>query len=158
MGLSRLDMLYRQVVLDHSNSPRHYGLSNEMTHQLELNNPTCGDVITLQLKIADNRVVDARFEGSGCSISMASASMMTEVVIGKTEKEALELAEEFSQLVQGKEIEDIKALGDAGLLKGVSKFPARIKCATLGWKALEKGIIEQLAETTTKQSHCEEKE
>ena len=158
MGLSRLDMLYRQVVLDHSNSPRHYGLSEEMTYELELNNPTCGDVITLQLKIEDGRVVEARFAGSGCSISMASASMMTEVVMGKTEKEALALAEDFSQLVQGNDVSDIKALGDAGLLKGVSKFPARIKCATLAWKALEKGIIEQATATTAEQSHCKKKE
>ncbi|MGX6962367.1 Fe-S cluster assembly sulfur transfer protein SufU [Vagococcus xieshaowenii] len=158
MGLSRLDMLYRQVVLDHSNSPRHYGLSEDMTHQLELNNPTCGDVITLQLKIEEDRVVDARFAGSGCSISMASASMMTEVVIGKTEKEAMALAEDFSELVQGKEVANIQALGDASLLKGVSKFPARIKCATLAWKALERGIIEKEAATTAEQSHCEEKE
>ena len=158
MGLSRLDMLYRQVILDHSNHPHHFGLSDDMTHQLELNNPTCGDVITLQLKIEDGMVQDARFAGSGCSISMASASMMTEAVIGKTEQEALLLAQDFSSLVQGKEVADKEKLGDAALLQGVSKFPARIKCATLAWKALERGILEQEELSTEAQAHCVEKE
>lgn len=158
MGLSRLDMLYRQVILDHSNNPHHFGLASDMTHQLELNNPTCGDVIQLQLKIEEGVVKDARFSGSGCSISMASASMMTVAVIGKTEKEAIALAEDFSLLVQGKEVADKDKLGDAALLQGVSKFPARIKCATLAWKALERGIFEQEELATAAQAHCQDKE
>lgn len=158
MALSRLDNLYRQVILDHSSHPHHFGLEEGLTHEIELNNPTCGDVIQLQLKIEDGLVKDARFAGSGCSISMASASMMTDAVIGKTEEEALRLAEDFSQLVQGNEVKDLDALGDAAILQGVSKFPARIKCATLAWKALEKGINEKEALATESQEHCENKE
>lgn len=156
MGLSRLDMLYRQVILDHSNHPRHFGLEEDGVHEVELHNPTCGDIIKLQLTIEDQCIKDARFESSGCSISTASASMMTEAIIGKTVEEALALSETFSEMVQGQSIKNEKALGDAALLKGVAKFPARIKCATLGWKALEKGITEQQDTTEVRQLHQEE--
>ena len=144
MALSKLDNLYRQVILDHSSRPHHQGVLNRTTNQIELKNPTCGDVIQLQLEIEDGVVVDAMFSGHGCSISTASASMMCDAVIGKTEKEALELAQDFSQLVQGEDISEQgeEALGDAALLSGVAKFPARIKCATLAWKALNHAIAE----------------
>ncbi|WP_027108535.1 Fe-S cluster assembly sulfur transfer protein SufU [Lacticigenium naphthae] len=137
MALTKLDQLYRAVILDHSKNPRHRGVLDQATTQIELNNPTCGDVIQIQLLVEDGIVKDARFEGSGCTIAMSSASMMTEAIIGKTEAEALKLAADFSQVVQGKAVENEEALGDAMMLSGVSKFPARIKCATLSWKALE---------------------
>ncbi|WP_314208564.1 Fe-S cluster assembly sulfur transfer protein SufU [Vagococcus salmoninarum] len=143
MALSRLDNLYRQVILDHSSHPHHHGILDEATTEIEMNNPTCGDVIQLQMKLnADNLIEDIRFAGSGCSISTASTSMMTDVVIGKTTEEALELINSFSELVQGNEVPKFDDLGDAAILSGVAKFPARIKCATLGWKALERGIYE----------------
>lgn len=142
MGLSKLDQLYRQVILDHSSHPHHQGELDHKTSQIELNNPTCGDVIQLQLCIEDDVVKDAKFTGHGCSISTASASMMCDAVIGKSEKEALEMAQDFSALVQGEEIENEDRLKDAALLQGVSKFPSRIKCATLAWKALNHGIAE----------------
>ena len=145
MALSKLDQLYRQVILDHSQHPHHEGLIEEATDQIELTNPTCGDVIQLQLRIKDGIVKDIRFSGHGCTISRASASMMTEVMTGKTKEEAFELAHLFSELVQGKEVSKVEDLGDAALLNGVAKFPARIKCATLSWKALEKAL------TATKQ-------
>lgn len=141
MALSRLDQLYRQVILDHSSRPRHYGTLATSNFQIELNNPTCGDVITLELALKDGVIEDCAFSGHGCSISTASASMMTEAVIGKTIEEANALAQHFSQVVQGK-AEPQDDLKDAAMLSGVSKFPARIKCATLAWKALEKAVLD----------------
>ncbi|WP_310549766.1 Fe-S cluster assembly sulfur transfer protein SufU [Paenibacillus glufosinatiresistens] len=138
----QLDDLYRRVIMDHYKNPRNRGLFEDDSLKVELNNPTCGDRITLQLKVEDGRVKDARYAGEGCSISMSSASMMTESVKGRTVEEALDLASRFSRLMQGEEVnfddyEDIEALA------GVNKFPARIKCATLAWNALRKGIDEE---------------
>ena len=110
---------------------------------INMNNPTCGDRIQLTMIVNDGVVEDIKFDGEGCSISMSSASMMTQLVKGKPVEEALELAEIFSQLMQGKEYEGDKDLGDLEALMGVAKFPARIKCATLAWKAMEKGVKEQ---------------
>ncbi len=133
-----LDDLYRRVIMDHYKTPRNKGAFPEGAVTIELNNPTCGDRISLQLKIENEVVTNAKFSGEGCSISIASASMMTDAVKGKRFDEALELARNFSSLMKGEpvefEYEDIEALS------GVNKFPARIKCATLGWNALRKGI------------------
>ncbi|MHC5269660.1 Fe-S cluster assembly sulfur transfer protein SufU [Enterococcus sp. LJL98] len=139
MALSRLDQLYRQVILDHSGHPRNHGHLGEDSQKVELHNPTCGDVITLEVKLTDGKIEQVAFSGHGCSISTASASMMTEVIIGKTLEEASELSEIFSGLVQGKSV-DADRLKDGAILSGVAKFPARIKCATLGWKALDQII------------------
>ena len=146
MALSKLDQLYRQVILDHSNFPRHKGIQTEKTAEvIELNNPTCGDVLQLQLELSDDgHITSARFDGQGCSISMASASMMSDAIIGKTIDEAVSLAEDFSSLVQGETVDE-EPLGDAALLAGVQKFPARIKCATLAWKALERAVENEKA-------------
>ncbi|MGX7419917.1 Fe-S cluster assembly sulfur transfer protein SufU [Carnobacterium gallinarum] len=142
MALSRLDNLYRQVILDHSSHPHHHGVLDASTNQIELNNPTCGDVIQIQLIVEDDVIQDIRFSGHGCSISTASASMMTDAVIGKPVAEALELVQDFSELVQGNEVVNLDGLGDAAMLSGVAKFPARIKCATLSWKALNRALVE----------------
>ncbi|APB31350.1 Fe-S cluster assembly sulfur transfer protein SufU [Vagococcus teuberi] len=157
MALSRLDNLYRQVILDHTNHPHNKGVLDEATSQIELNNPTCGDVIQLQLAMKDGVIDEIAFDGHGCSISMASASMMTDAVKGKTEKEAIEIIADFLELVQGENIgEKKKVLKDAQMLGGVAKFPARIKCATLAWKALERGIIEENQTVVTEELHSEE--
>lgn len=140
MALTKLDQLYRAVILDHSKSPRRRGELDKATTKIELRNPTCGDVIQVQLALEDNKITDVRFDGSGCTISMASASMMTDAILNKTIEEALSLSEDFSELVQGNEPDNQNALGDAMMLSGVAKFPARIKCATLSWKALEKAL------------------
>lgn len=140
MALSRLDNLYRQVILDHSSHPHHHGSLEKSNQRIELNNPTCGDVIHLELNMEDDIIQDIAFSGHGCSISTASASMMTEAVIGKTLAEAMALSENFSQLVQGNDVPELDKLGDAAMLGGVAKFPARIKCASLAWKALEKAL------------------
>ncbi|WP_174852607.1 Fe-S cluster assembly sulfur transfer protein SufU [Streptococcus suis] len=139
MALSRLDSLYMAVLSEHSKSPRHHG-SLSGVEKLELHNPTCGDVIELSVKIEDNVITDIAFDGVGCTISTASASMMTEAVLGKSLDQAQELAEVFSQMVQGQQNDKQKELGDAALLAGVAKFPQRIKCATLSWNALKKAM------------------
>jgi nitrogen fixation protein NifU and related proteins len=134
-----LDTLYRQVIMDHYKNPRNKGiLDNSLT--VDMNNPTCGDRIRLTLDLEDGVVKDAKFEGEGCSISMSSASMMTQAIKGKTLDEALKLSEIFSNMMLGKEYNDDIDLGDIEALQGVTKFPARIKCATLAWKAMEKGV------------------
>jgi nitrogen fixation NifU-like protein len=134
----QLDELYRQVIMDHYQHPRNQGKLDDETVNIMLKNPTCGDEIALQLLIQENRVVDVRFSGIGCSISIASASMMTEAIKGKTVEEALGIAEEFRKMMRGEEAADLEQLGDLEALQGVSKFPARIKCATLAWNALQK--------------------
>lgn len=133
----QLDELYRQVIMDHYMHPRNKGSMEGDVVSVDLKNPTCGDEITLQLQIKNGVVEDVRFSGTGCSISMASASMMTEAVKGKPLSEALALSAEFRKLMKGQEVDE-DLLGDLESLGGVSKFPARIKCATLSWNALER--------------------
>ncbi|RCW43372.1 Fe-S cluster assembly sulfur transfer protein SufU [Paenibacillus prosopidis] len=138
----QLDDLYRRVIMDHYKNPRNRGTLNEESVTINLNNPTCGDRISLQLQVVDGKVTDAKFSGEGCSISMSSASMMTEAVKGKSFDEALTMADKFSALMKGEPVE-FEELEDIEALSGVNKFPARIKCATLAWNALRKGIEHQ---------------
>lgn len=139
----QLDDLYRRVIMDHYKNPRNRGTFEGESVSIDLNNPTCGDKIQLQMQVEDGKVKAAKFLGDGCSISLSSASMMTDAVKGKTLEEALEMAEKFSGLMKGEsvefEYEDLEALS------GVNKFPARIKCATLAWNALRKGIEQTTA-------------
>ena len=136
-----LDQLYRSVIMDHYKNPRNKGSLDENSVTIDMNNPTCGDRIHLTLKLEDGVVQDAKFDGEGCSISMSSASMMTQIVKGKKLDEALELAGIFSKMMLGEDFDHEKYdLGDVEALQGVAKFPARIKCATLAWKAMEKGV------------------
>jgi nitrogen fixation protein NifU and related proteins len=137
---NNLDTLYRQVIMDHYKNPRNRGKLSDEAVSIDMNNPTCGDRIELQLKVEDGKIADAKFLGEGCSISLSSASMMTQAVKGKTVEDALALSEIFSNMMLGKEYNDNIDLGDIEALQGVAKFPARIKCATLAWKAMEKGI------------------
>lgn len=140
---TNLDQLYRSVIMDHYKNPRNKGSLAEDSVTIDMNNPTCGDRIHLTLKVEDGIVKDAKFDGEGCSISMSSASMMTQIVKGKKIEEALELADMFSKMMLGEEFDvDKYDLGDVEALQGVAKFPARIKCATLAWKAMEKGVKE----------------
>ncbi|MED3563773.1 SUF system NifU family Fe-S cluster assembly protein [Bacillus sp. MUM 116] len=138
-----LDALYRRVIMDHYKKPRNRGILEDGSHTINMNNPTCGDRIQLTFKVVNGIVEDAKFEGEGCSISMSSASMMTQAIKGKKIEEALKLSKIFSDMMQGKEIDEDIDLGDIEALQGVSKFPARIKCATLAWKAMEKGLKEE---------------
>jgi nitrogen fixation protein NifU and related proteins len=143
MSSNNLDNLYRRVIMDHYKNPRNRGVLDDGSLTINMNNPTCGDRIQLTLKVVDGIVVDAKQEGEGCSISMSSASMMTQAIKGKTIEEALKLSTIFSDMMQGKEYDDDLDLGDIEALQGVAKFPARIKCATLAWKAMEKGLKEE---------------
>lgn len=144
MALSRLDSLYMAVVTDHSKAPHHHGRIEDVNH-INMNNPTCGDVISLSVQFDGNTITDIKFAGEGCSISTASSSMMTDAVLGKTKEEALGMAEIFSKMVQGEQDSQQKVLGEAALLAGVAKFPQRVKCAMLGWNALKRAIAEDNA-------------
>ncbi|RST77634.1 SUF system NifU family Fe-S cluster assembly protein [Siminovitchia acidinfaciens] len=144
MSFNNLDNLYRQVIMDHYKNPRNKGSLEDGSLTVDMNNPTCGDRIHLTMNVEDGKVTNAKFDGEGCSISMASASMMTQAIIGQDTETAMKLSGIFSDMIQGKDFDDEDLdLGDIEALQGVSKFPARIKCATLAWKAMEKGIKEQ---------------
>jgi nitrogen fixation NifU-like protein len=136
--MNNLEDLYRRVIMDHYKRPHNRGELGAEAISVAMRNPTCGDAVTLQLAVQDDVVQEARWTGEGCSISMASVSMMTDAVRGKTVAEALAMVDNFSHFMQGEdeefEYEDIEALS------GVTKFPARIKCAMLGWNALRKGL------------------
>ena len=135
---SSLNQLYQEVILDHYRKPRNKGQLDEATHTITMNNPLCGDVIELMLRVEGGNIAEARFLGRGCSISQASASMLTARVLGKSLEQALELSGKFTHLLHGDGAmlsED--DLGDLRTLAGVSKFPVRIKCALLAWNCLE---------------------
>ena len=133
-----LNQLYQEVILDHYRKPRNKGGLDDATHAITMNNPLCGDVVELLLRVENGRIADARFLGRGCSISQASTSMLTGRVIGKTLDEAVELSGKFTKLLHGDDGQLAEAdLGDLRTLAGVSKFPVRIKCALLGWNCLE---------------------
>lgn len=131
-----LNSLYRTIIMDHSKNPRHKGLKGYP--HLRIKNPSCGDDVTVEAKVVDGIVEEINHIGTGCSICCSSASILSELLSGKTVEEADEIINLFYDLVQGKEIEDIDKLEEALVFQGVSKFPARIKCATIPWKALEK--------------------
>ncbi|MBN6889108.1 nitrogen fixation protein NifU and related proteins [Cytobacillus horneckiae] len=143
MSFNNLDTLYRQVIMDHYKNPRNKGVLEDDSLTVNMNNPTCGDRIQLTFKLEDGKVADAKFEGEGCSISMSSASMMTQAIKGKTVEDALKMSTIFSDMMLGKDYDESLDLGDIEALQGVSQFPARIKCATLAWKAMEKGMKEE---------------
>jgi nitrogen fixation NifU-like protein len=128
--------------MDHYKNPRNKGGIDGDVLTVDMNNPTCGDRIELQMQVENGTVKDAKFEGEGCSISMSSASMMTQAIKGKKIDEALEMSEIFSRMMMGEDVDTDLEMGDIEALQGVSKFPARIKCATLAWKAMEKGVKE----------------
>lgn len=137
-----LDELYRQVIMDHYQHPRNRGRIADAAIDVGLNNPTCGDEIHLTIDLSDDgRVRDAKFEGMGCSISMAAASMMTEAIKGRSVGEALQLAESFKAFLRREPVSI--DLGELTALEGVTQFPMRVKCATLAFNALEKGVLEQ---------------
>ncbi len=134
--------LYQAVILDHSKRPRNFGELTDAVH-VHGDNPSCGDDIELHVKFApDGGVEDIKFKGSGCAISQASASLMTMKLKGKPRAEAERLMQNFSKLVTSDTEPDTKGLGDAVLLRGVRKFPQRVKCATLAWRAFEQALGE----------------
>ena len=139
-----LQSLFQEVILDHYNRPRNRGEMEAPTAVVHMNNPTCGDEVVLRVKLDGDRIVDAKFEGSGCSISQASISMMTQLLKGKTTQEAVVAMRRFTEMMHGDaEAARDKQLGDLRSLAGVSKFAARVKCALLGWNALEEALKEK---------------
>ena len=135
-----LQDLYQEVIVDHNRSPRNFGKLVDATKTLEGFNPLCGDRLTLYLKTDGNTIDDIRFDGSGCAISVASASLMTEVMKGKSLDEAEELFNNFHHLITSNEEADIEKFGKLAVLAGVRDFPARVKCATLCWHTLHSVI------------------
>ena len=130
MSFSNLEQLYRQVIMDHYKNPRNKGLlQQDGYHEVHLKNPTCGDDITVQVKVEDGKIIDLRHEGTGCSICCSSASVMSQTLKEKT-------------LEEGNEFDEDLDMGDAPVYQGVSKFPARVKCATISWKAAEQALNE----------------
>src|SRR5699024_3032314 len=142
MNFNNLNQLYRSVIMDHYKNPRNKGVIEDGSMTVEMNNPTCGDEIQLTLNVEEGIIKDVKFQGEGCSISMSSASMMTEAIMNQPADKALEMAAEFSNMMLGEDYHITDDMGDIEALQGVSQFPARIKCATLTWKALEKGFKE----------------
>jgi nitrogen fixation NifU-like protein len=133
--MSDLSELYQEVILDHNRSPRNHGRPEGANRESEGYNPLCGDRLTVYLRMSGDRVEDVGFQGAGCAISQASASVMTTVLKGKTRAEVEALVDRFQKLVTGKlepgaPVED---LGDSIAMAGVCQFPSRVKCATLGW-------------------------
>jgi nitrogen fixation NifU-like protein len=137
-----LEELYKEVILDHYRAPRNKGRLDPHDVALERNNPLCGDEIELYVKFNGDSVEGVAFEGKGCSISQASASMMTEKVKGLPVKDAIGLTESIKRMMAGEEEGDANTLGDLISLKGVVKYPVRIKCALLGWNTLLEALEE----------------
>jgi nitrogen fixation NifU-like protein len=129
--------MYQEIILDHYRKPHHAGLREPYDAEVHHVNPTCGDEVTVRVKVTGGVVEDVSYEGSGCSISRASESVMTDLVIGRTVEAALGTADEFLALMQGQgKVEpDEDVLEDAVAFAGVARYPARVKCALLGWMA-----------------------
>lgn len=143
MSELNLSSLYQQLILEHYRKPRNKGEFPEKTVEIHMANPICGDEIRLQLQIEDDRIVEARHVGQGCSISQAAVSMMTNLLKDKSLSEAQALAERFTAMMHGdEEVARDRTMGDLRALQGVSKFPVRIKCALLAFDALQEAIKE----------------
>ena len=140
--MSELSELYQQVILDHNKKPRNFRKLDTANHSAEGVNPLCGDQLTVYLQIEDGSVKEISFQGSGCAISKASASMMTQAVKGKTRQQAEELFTEFHGMVTGSLDEDIQPnkLGNLRIFSGVREFPVRVKCASLPWHTMHAAL------------------
>jgi nitrogen fixation NifU-like protein len=150
--MSDLLALYQEVILDHNKTPRNFGELEAADHRAEGNNPLCGDRLTVDLTLDSGRIVDVRFRGHGCAISTASASLMTEVVKGKTVDEADDLFERFHEMLTGDPSVPAEASSELGKLvvfAGVREFPIRVKCATLPWHTLQAALHDVPEPVTT---------
>ena len=136
-----LNELYQNVILEHNRSPRNYHAMDDADHQAEGHNPLCGDRLTVWVRLNDDVIQDASFQGSGCAISKASASLMTAAVKGRTRREAEELFGRFHRLVTGTlDPAESETLGKLAVFSGVSEFPVRVKCASLSWHTLKAAL------------------
>ncbi|MCX7120990.1 MAG: SUF system NifU family Fe-S cluster assembly protein [Gammaproteobacteria bacterium] len=138
--MSDLRELYQELIVDHGRDPRNFkAMDNATVHKVGFN-PLCGDRLTLFLKMENNKIVDASFQGAGCAISISSASLMTEALKGKTRDEAKNIFDAFHLLVTTGDESQINLLGKLAVLKGVCEYPARVKCATLAWQTMLEAI------------------
>lgn len=144
-----LEELYQEVILDHSRRPRNFGSLADAAVRVHGDNPACGDEIDLGVKFGvDGSLQEIRFSGHGCAISQASASMMTAKLKGKTRTAAMEMLRVFRDLVTGEGDDSLSILGDLRMMRGVRKFPQRVKCAMLAWRALEEALQQNAGEAT----------
>jgi nitrogen fixation NifU-like protein len=141
------ESLYQEIIMDHYRHPHHKGLRDPFDTEVHHVNPTCGDEVTVRVKVADGVVADVSYDGIGCSISQASTSVMTDLVIGRPVDEAMDKAEAFLTLMQSKGTlePDEDVLEDGIAFAGVSRYPARVKCALLGWMAWKDATAQALA-------------
>lgn len=150
--MSELRDLYQEVILDHNRRPRNFGKMEAADRFAEGHNPLCGDNVTVYLQMQDGVIQDIRFEGSGCAISKASASMMTDAVKGMTQAEAEKLFGEFHELVTSHDAdENSQSLGKLAVFAGVRDYPARVKCASLAWHTLHAALESPGAAVSTEQ-------
>ena len=151
MSAPQLESLYQEIILDHYRTPHHAGLRQPFEAEVRHVNPTCGDTITLRVHLDGDTVSDVSYDSEGCSISQASASVMADLVIGKTVPEAVAVHEEFLRLMQSKgQLEpDEDVLEDAVAFAGVSRYPARVKCALLAWMAWKDAAVRAADEGET---------
>lgn len=148
---NELNDLYQQVILDHNKNPRNFGKIEIKTHSADGKNPLCGDQIIINLQIEDNIIKNISFEGNGCAISKASASIMTTLVKGKSTEEAMQIFEQFHSVITGdmNEEVDLDALGKVAVFAGVRQYPSRIKCANLAWHTLKSALEENQSTIST---------
>ncbi|MGC3954171.1 MAG: SUF system NifU family Fe-S cluster assembly protein [Propionicimonas sp.] len=152
-----VEAMYQEIILEHYREKHHSGLREPFGAQVHHVNPSCGDEVTLRVRLDGDQVADVSYEGVGCSISQAATSVMTDLVIGRTVEQALALHEEFTELMHSRgEIEpDEDTLEDAVAFVGVAKFPARVKCALLGWSAFKDAVAQSAVGTELKESSDE---
>ncbi len=138
--MATMDQLYQGVIIEHDRSPRNFRKLDAPTHHIEARNPLCGDEVSLEFVVDDSgRIADAAFQGRGCAVSKASASMLTGAVQGKTTAEARELAGQFQALLRGEPVDQTR-LGKLKVFAGLSAYPMRVKCATMAWHAMNEAL------------------
>lgn len=147
MTTSAMDQLYQQVILDHAKRPIGRGLQEEYAAEVSASNPTCGDQIVLRAEVRDGVITSISHDPQGCSISIAAASVMTELVAGLPVADAMERYDDFARMMRS-EGEPAEAIGDGVAFAGVARFPARVKCAMLAWGAMKKAVVEASATET----------
>ena len=139
----QLTDLYQEIILDHSKNPKNFGVLDRYTCTAEGNNPMCGDQLTVYVNVKDNIVSDVSYRARGCAISVASASIMSQMIKGKTLEEVNILFDKFHRLCMGEDIEEDEDTETLQALSGVSKFPTRVKCATMSWHAIKEAIHDE---------------
>jgi nitrogen fixation NifU-like protein len=141
--MADLQELYQAIILDHNRRPKNYGALEDANATAEGRNPLCGDEVKVELRVADDTIADVRFTASGCAVSRASASIMTQAVKGKSREEVEQLFVKFHELVTGQhkpDAKESKALGEMAAFSGVSRFPVRVKCASMPWHTLQAAL------------------